>query len=288
MTDTPVPDTPAGGSGETGDGEERPVQRILLVDDHALFREGMAGLLAYEDDFEVVGEAADGEAALAAARELMPDLVLMDIDMPGMDGLEATRQLVAELPYVGVVMLTVHEDDDTLFEAIKTGAQGYLVKSIRSAELLDLLRGLARGEAAITRGVATRILKEFARGAAPDGASPGLPGTLGTSGAPGAPGASGRAAAMAQPEAVLSLREQEVLQLVAQRYTNKEIASQLYLSEYTVKNHLRNILSKLHLRSRVEAARYAIGQGLIEPAPLGTASLATPGDTPTGPTRGRP
>jgi DNA-binding NarL/FixJ family response regulator len=219
------------------------VQRVLLVDDHALFREGMARLFAYEDDFEVVGEAGDGEEALRAARELMPDLVLMDIDLPGLGGLAATRRLTRELPYVQVVMLTVHDDDERLFEAIKAGAQGYLVKSIRSGELLSLLRGLARGEAPISRAMATRILQEFARsgGAAPAGDE------------------------TRPPEATLTFREQEVLQLVARRYSNKEIAGALVISEFTVKNHLRNILSKLHLRSRTEAARYAHDRGIVGP-----------------------
>lgn len=230
---------------QPGEALQLPRQRVLLVDDHSLFREGMTGLLSYEEDFEVVGQAANGEEALHAAREMMPDIVLMDIDMPVLDGLEATRRLMREMPYLKVVMLTVHEDDDTLFDAIKAGAQGYLVKSIRSAEMLVLLRGLARGEAAITRGMATRILREFAR--------TGPTATLGEAVTPGA-----------APESVLSLREQEVLQLVAQRFTNKEIAARLVLSEYTVKNHLRNILSKLHLRSRTEAARYAIGHGIVE------------------------
>ena len=225
------------------------VQRLLLVDDHALFREGMAGLFTYEDDFEVVGQAADGEAALAAARELMPDLVLMDVDMPGCDGLEATRRLTQEMPYVKVIMLTVHEDDDTLFEAIKSGAQGYLVKSIQSREMLELLRGMSRGEAPISRAMATRILAEFAR----TGGAPRAEGTAGNGSEPEESG----------PESALTLREQEVLELVSQRYTNKEIAARLIISEYTVKNHLRNILSKLHLRSRVEAARYARGRGWV-------------------------
>jgi DNA-binding NarL/FixJ family response regulator len=224
----------------------------LLVDDHALFREGFKSLFAYEDDFEVVGEAANADEALAAARELMPDLVLMDVDMPGGDGIEATRRLVAEMPYVKVVMLTVHDEDESLFEAIKAGAQGYLVKSIRSAEMLDLLRGLANGEAPLSRATATRILEEFRRAA---GAN-----------SPSATGASADSAGRedSQPAPLLTLREQEVLELVARRCTNKEIAARLVISEYTVKNHLRNILSKLHLRSRVQAANYAMRQGMIE------------------------
>ena len=231
-------------------------QRLLLVDDHALFREGLKSLFSYEEDFEVVGEAASGEDALTAARELMPDLVLMDIDMPGVNGIEITRRLTTEMPYVKVVMLTVHDEDDQLFEAIQAGAQGYLVKSIRSAEMLELLRGLARGEAPLSRAMATRILEEFRRTSASATASV----RPGSASSPG--GLSGADAA----DLLLTQREQEVLELVARRCTNKEIASRLVISEYTVKNHLRNILSKLHLRSRAQAARYALRLGLFEAA----------------------
>ena len=211
-------------------------RRLLLADDHALFRDGLARLFAYEEDFEVVGEAADGEQALMLAQSLQPDLVLMDVDMPRGGGIVATRRIKAELPATRVVMLTVHDDDDTLFQAIKAGAQGYLVKSIRASEMLELLRGMAHGEAPLSRAMAARILEEFARGA---------------------PDSNGTDADAAE---TLTMREEEVLELVCQRCTNKEIAQQLMISEYTVKNHLSKILSKLHLRSRAEAARYAAGQ----------------------------
>lgn len=259
-----------------------PTFRVLLVDDHALFRDGMSRLFSYEDDFEVVGEASSGEEALELARALIPDLVLMDIDMPGIGGLEAIRTLARELPIVTVVALTVHEDDETVFEAIKSGAQGYLVKSIRATEMLGLLRGLAHGEAPMTRGVATRILKEFARTTiAGPGAGPVNP----PSGhfTPASPAAlrdlpnqipqagnldwnlrQTRIASAIDALDALSSREEEVLELVAQRLTNKEIASKLVISEYTVKNHLRNILAKLHLSSRTQAARLlATGRGQL-------------------------
>src|SRR5215469_6844337 len=214
--------------------------RLLLVDDHALFREGLAGLFTYQDDFEVVGEANDAESALAQVAAVHRDIVLMDIDMPGDDGISATRRLKSEFPEVAVVMLTVHDATDKLLDAIKAGAQGYLVKNIRSTELLDQLRGLRQGEAAMTRRMAARILDEFQRGQA----------TAGT-----------------RDESAhdLTARELEVLELVADRLSNKEIASRLVISEHTVKNHLKNILSKLHLRSRREAADYGLARGWVRP-----------------------
>ncbi len=215
--------------------------RLLLVDDHALFREGLAGLFAYQDDFLVVGEAGDAEIALAQTAALMPDIVLMDIDLPGDDGIATTRRLKADFPDVTVVMLTVHDATDKLLEAIKAGAQGYLVKNIRSAELLEQLRGLTRDEAAITRRMAARILEEFQRG-----------------GAASDP--------IEEPAQELTARELEVLELVADRLSNKEIAVNLVISEHTVKNHLKNILGKLHLRSRRQAADYGLARGWVRPA----------------------
>src|SRR3984893_16076062 len=214
--------------------------RLLLVDDHVLFREGLAGLFAYQDDFVVVGEASDAQTALAQTATLQPDIVLMDIDMPGEDGIATTRRLKADFPDVTVVMLTVHDATDKLLDAIKAGAQGYLVKNIRSTELLDQLRGLKRGEAAITRRMAARILEEFQRGLAlPDSREESLND--------------------------LTARELEVLELVADRLSNKEIGARLVISEYTVKNHLKNILSKLHLRSRRQAADYGVARGWVRP-----------------------
>jgi DNA-binding NarL/FixJ family response regulator len=138
-----------------------PPLRLLLVDDHALFREGLVSLLSYQDDFTVVGEAEDAESALTQAVTLEPDIVLMDIELPGEDGVRTTQRLKQDLPAVTVVMLTVRDDSETLFQAIKAGAQGYLVKNVRSRELLEQLRGLAQGEAAISRRLAARILEEI-------------------------------------------------------------------------------------------------------------------------------
>lgn len=211
--------------------------RLLLVDDHALFREGLARLFAYQDNFTVVGEAEDADSALAQVERLRPDLVLMDIDLPGEDGVSATRRIKAALPETTVVMLTVYDDTERLLEAIKAGAQGYLIKNIRSTELIDQLSGLAAGEAPIARRMATRMLEEFRRGHDDDGH---------------------------EPEAELTARELEVLGLVSERLQNKEIAERLVISEYTVKNHLKNILAKLHLRSRRQAAAYGLARGWIQ------------------------
>ena len=217
--------------------------RVLLVDDHALFRKGVAELLSSEPDFELVGEAGDGIRAVEMARELMPDIILMDISMPGIDGLEATRRIKAEIPYVRIVILTVSESDHTLFDAIKSGAQGYLLKNVQPEALLDTLNGVVRGEASISGAMAARLLQDLAR--EPRHASPPPP-----------------------PAARLTQREQEVLRLVSQGKSNKEIAAALSIAENTVKNHLKNILEKLHLENRVQAATFALRRELGD-APAG-------------------
>lgn len=219
--------------------------RVLLADDHALFREGLAGILRAQPDFEVVGEAGDGLEAVIKARELKPDLIVIDICMPDCNGVEATQRIKRELNDVAIVMLTVRDEDEKLFEAIKSGAQGYLLKNIRSRELLNLLRGAVRGEAAITPALGGRMLEEFRRLSQRD-----IP---------------------AADEAVyLTQREQEVLIHVARGATDKEISEQLSLSIHTVKTHMRNILAKLHLNHRHEAALYALREGLIQLPPNGS------------------
>lgn len=213
--------------------------RILLVDDHVLFRKGVAALLARRPDMEVVGEANDGVEAIDVARELVPDVILMDIHMPKCDGLEATRMIKRELPNVKIVILTVSDDDQNLFVAIKSGAQGYLLKDLEPAKLYDLLESISRGEAPLSGVVAAKILQEFAR---PNTDSP------------------------ATPEMIdaLTTRETDILQLVVDGKTNKEIAADLFIAENTVKIHLRNILEKLHLQNRIQAAVYAVRQGLVD------------------------
>jgi len=213
--------------------------RILLVDDHSLFRKGVASLLTAESGFEVVGEAADGLEAVARAQELMPDLILMDVYMPGMNGLEATRRIKEVLPYVKVVMLTVSEEDQDLFEAIKSGARGYLLKKIDARALFSTLKGIAQGEAPVSRKMAAKILDEFAR-------------------------QTKRQPAVALPGTKLSPREKEVLDLVAGGKSNKEIAAALIVAENTVKSYIKNILEKLHLENRVQAATFAVREGLVE------------------------
>ncbi len=189
-------------------------------------------------DFEVVGEGQDGEEAVAKAQELMPDIILMDVYMPGMGGLEATRRVKEALPYVKVVMLTVSEEDKDLFEAIKVGAHGYLLKRIEPEALIQTVRGTFRGEAPISRATAAKILDEFGRLTRSSPVNDRL-------------------------QEKVSPREREVLELLVKGATNKEIASALHISENTVKNHLKNILEKFHLENRVQAAGYALRKGLV-------------------------
>ncbi len=212
--------------------------RVLLADDHALFRAGIASLLEAWGN-EVVGEASDGVDALEQTRKLNPDLVLMDIGMPRCNGLEATRLIKAEMPEVKIVMVTVSDDDEDVFEAIKSGAQGYLLKDMSEEEFSRTLTDIAAGEAPLSRGLAAKILEEFSRlsGDQTEGAT----------------------------EDELTEREQEVLQLVADGSTNRKIASALYISENTVSFHMKNIFSKLHLRNRAHAVAYAIQSGLVKP-----------------------
>ncbi|MFQ5882753.1 MAG: response regulator [Candidatus Methylomirabilales bacterium] len=210
--------------------------RVLLVDDHALFRKGLASMLRDQPDFEVVAEAQDGQEALAKAKELMPDVILMDIYMPGCNGLDTTQRIKEALPYVKIIILTVSEEDQNLFSAIKSGAQGYLTKRIEPQELFEMLRGVVNGEAPISRITAAKILNELARHV--------------------------KQPPVEHPGDQLSPREHEVLELLTQGSTNKEIAAALCISDNTVKNHLRNILDKLHLQNRVQAAAFALRKGL--------------------------
>lgn len=213
--------------------------RVLLVDDHALFREGLGMIIASQPDLLVVGEASDGLEASIKAAALKPDLVLMDIQMPGMDGIEATRRIKKEVPTATIVMLTVRDDEEKLFDAIKSGAQGYLLKQMQSKELIDMVRRALAGEVAIPPRLAGRMLEEFRR--------------------------LSQLEPREESEATsLTSRELDVLNQVAQGRTDKEIALILSLSIHTVKTHLRSILAKLQVSGRKEAVQMAKGKGLLE------------------------
>ena len=212
--------------------------RVVISDDHALFRDGLRSLLEARG-IEVVGEATNGRAAVEQTKRLRPDVDLMDLNMPEMDGLAATRLISAEQPQVKVVVLTASEDDADLFEAIKSGAQGYLFKNLASDEFFRLLEGVARGEPALTPGLARKLLGEFAR--PPTAAQPAVEG----------------------PQA-LTEREREVLDLLVQGITsNRELAERLVVTENTVKYHLRNILDKLHVQNRAQVVAYAVRHGMV-------------------------
>ncbi|HLW60785.1 MAG TPA: response regulator transcription factor [bacterium] len=208
--------------------------RTLIVDDSDLARRGIRAILGESPEFVVIGEASDGYEGIARVRELAPDLVLMDLRMPRLNGLEAIRIIKEELPSTLVVVLSVSDDPQDLFEAIRSGAQGYLIKNVDPGVWLQYLTALVQGDARIPRAIAERILREFMRQTAvPRGALP-----------------------------TLTPREEEILALVSRGLANKEIAATVGIVEGTVKRHLQNILAKLHLRNRVELATFAVVQGL--------------------------
>jgi len=222
------------------------VIRVLLVDDQPLFRTAIASLISGQDDLEVVGQAENGVIAVEKAHELRPDLVVMDVEMPVMGGVEATRLLHQQLPDVKVVMLTVSESDEHLFEAIRNGAQGYLLKDLRPEQLFDMLRSVMRGETPISPAVAGLLVSEIRNG------------TLTTVDAP-----------TATPAPPITARELEILQLVADGMSNRQIGHRLSITEGTVKNHVHNALEKLGLDNRIQAASYIVRQGLGRPSDQG-------------------
>ncbi len=214
--------------------------KVLVVDDHALFRRGIATVLANQENLEIVGEAVDGLEAIKKAEETAPDVIVMDLNMPRCSGLEATQALQAKMPQVNILVLTVSDSEADLFAAIKFGATGYLLKNTEPEELVQAIFHIAQGGVIITPVMAAKLLAEFK--------------DLET-------GAERKPAQEA--ESNLSPREDEVLRLVAQGATNKEIADSLFISENTVKTHLRNIMDKLHLANRSQAAAYAVKKGLV-------------------------
>lgn len=210
--------------------------KILIADDHFLFREGLARILNDAPEMRVVATVASGEDALVRAGEFKPEVVLMDVNMPGIGGVEATRRLREHHPQMQVLMLTVSEKEEDLFAAIRAGARGYLLKNMNTAQVVAAIEHVHAGEAIIAPTMAVKLLTEFATRAP-------------------------HIASAANTEE-LSEREREVLQLVARGMSNKEIAAQLALSPHTIKAHLRSILDKLHLRSRTEAAAWAARRGI--------------------------
>ena len=207
---------------------------VLLVDDHAVVRQGLRTFLELQTDMEVVGEAADGEEAVASVEQLVPDVVLMDLMMPNMDGIEAIRRIRQISPTTRVIALTSFVDDSKVFGSVKAGAAGYLLKDVQPQDLADAIRTVHGGEALLHPAIAAKLVQEFSE------------------------------PTEAQPFQNLTAREMEVLRLLAQAKSNKEIAAEFVLSEKTVKTHVSNILQKLHLADRTQAAVYAIRQRLVD------------------------
>ena len=213
--------------------------RVFLADDHHLFRISLVRLLDAEEGTKVVGQASSGDEAVAGVRKLRPDVALLDVHMPVMGGVEATRHIRAECPDTRVVLLTVCEDEETLFEAVKAGAQGYVLKNITPDVLLEHLRDVVKGGSVISPIVASKILSEFAK--------------------------LSRGGGSQSPASPLSAREREVLELVVRGLSNRDIAGALIISEHTVKNHLRNIMDKLQLDNRVQLVTFALKHGIVAP-----------------------
>ncbi len=209
---------------------------ILIVDDHTLFRTGIRKMLEAEPDMRVVGEAATGREALEQARKLMPDVILMDVKMPDMDGIEATRRLCREMPHVGVIFCTMFEDDEFVFAGLQAGGRGYILKDADPDTMQRAIRAVAHGESLLGSTIAQKVMRQFS--ALPD-----------------------KQTALVDD---LTPREVEVLKLIAEGLSNKEIAQELTISEKTVKNHINNIFSKLHVYDRSQAMLYAIRQGLVK------------------------
>ncbi|MCH7812013.1 MAG: response regulator transcription factor [Chloroflexi bacterium] len=207
---------------------------VLIADDHPVVRQGLRTFLELQEDMEIVGEAAGGEEAVALVQELLPDVVLMDLVMPGVDGVEATRRIRDVSPATKVIALTSFTDDETVFASIKAGAAGYLLKDVRPQALSDAIRTVHRGEALLHPTIAAKLMQEFAQRDKRSAKDP------------------------------LTEREHDVLRHIARGMSNKEIAAALVLSEKTIKTHVSNILQKLHLADRTQAALYAVKEGLVK------------------------
>lgn len=212
--------------------------KVVIVDDHALLREGLAKILSLESNFLIVGEANCGDEAIALTRTLKPDVVLMDINMPGLNGIEATKIIKEEMPQVGIIALTIHEDEEYIFELVRAGVSGYILKDIQPEQLIKAIKDVAEGKTAIQPNITAKLLGEFNR-------------------------LSDRKTNMFSCDQ-LTARELEVIKLIAQGMPNKEIASTLYISEKTVKNHITNIFRKLNVEDRTQAALFALKNKIVE------------------------
>lgn len=241
--------------------------RVLLVDDQQLVRSGFALILSVEDDIKVVGEASDGAEAIELARTLRPDVVLMDVQMPVMDGIEATRRFAAE-ELAKVLVLTTFDNDDYVFQALSAGASGFLLKNSDAERMVEAVRTVAAGHALLAPEVTRRVIRQMVDGGSgsPGDGSPEAPGSVGPTTGPAASGvgaAPGGSAPLPDALTTLTPREREVLELVGTGLSNSEIAERLWLGEATVKTHVSNLLSKLHLRDRVQAVVLAHRHGLV-------------------------
>lgn len=217
--------------------------KVLVADDHRVVREGLMAILKTKENIEVVGEAQDGQEAIEKVRTLEPDVILMDVSMPRMGGVEATRQIKREFPHIGIIALTMYEEQQYIFDLVRAGATGYLLKDTESSQIVEAIRAIYRGESLIHPSVASKILAEFSLLAQKKGRKP------------------------SWEDHDLTEREITVLRLVADGKTNKEIANSLNLSEKTVKNHVRNIFHKLQVYDRTQAAILAIRKGIIDLEP---------------------
>ncbi|WP_272948393.1 response regulator transcription factor [Ornithinimicrobium sufpigmenti] len=233
--------------------------RVLLVDDQPLLLQGFAMILSIEDDIEVVGQVTDGAKAVAAVPELRPDVVLMDVQMPVLDGIEATRQIAAASTDVKIIILTTFDRDDYLFDALTAGASGFLLKNADADDIVDAIRTVAQGHALLAPEVTRRVI-----GAMTTGGSGSAPASADAA-APVTSAAASPAAPAPEPLPQLTSREREVLVLVAKGLSNAEIAQQVFVSEATIKTHVSNILAKLGVRDRVQAVVSAYDSGLVRP-----------------------
>lgn len=211
--------------------------KVLIVDDHALLREGLIKILSLENDLEIIGEASDGEEAIILARRLIPDIILMDINMPGINGIEATKIIKAELPQIGIIALTIHDDEEYIFELVRVGVSGYVLKDIQPERLVAAIKDVAQGKSVIHPDITAKLLGEFNR----------------------------LSERKARPSSFddLTMRELDVLELIAKGMANRDIAQSLFISEKTVKNHVTNIFRKLSVEDRTQAALYAIKNKLV-------------------------